>query len=138
MKRALAAVGPADPALAWERFADLTAWPEWSPQIRAVSSAEMRLRPGLTGVVHGWGGLEVPFTVESVDEAARRWVWSVRPTRAGVALPGLLQHLGTMRLEHEVAPSGRGTLTTLIVTGAPPVVLAYAPVAEWALRRLVR
>ena len=139
MRRALAALGPADPATAWERYADPGLWPTWSPQIRAVRTSSSRLAPAMTGTVLGWGGLELPFVVDAVDEAARTWVWRVRPVRALHApLPAALTALGTVRLRHAVGPGdGGGALTTLEVTGAAPVVLAYAPAAGWALRRLV-
>jgi len=135
----MAVAGPADPATAWERYADPALWPTWSPQIRAVRTASSRLATGTTGTVLGWGGLELPFVVEAVDEGARTWVWRVRPVRALHApLPDALSALGSLRLRHAVGPAdGGGALTTLEVAGAVPVVLAYAPAARWALRRLV-
>ena len=81
----------------------------------------------MTGVVHGPLGVRVPFEVLSVDEGRRRWSWRVRAA------------LVTLELVHEVLerPDG-GADTTLEVTGPAPVVLAYAPLAQLALRRLVR
>ena len=135
----MAVAGPADPDTAWERYANPALWPTWSPQIRAVRTASPRLATGMTGAVLGWGGLELPFVVDAVDEAARTWVWRVRPVRAlRVPLPGAVGSMGALRLRHAVGPAdGGGALTTLEVTGAAPVVLAYAPAARWALRRLV-
>ena len=140
MRRALAVLGPADPAAAWERYADPALWPTWSPQIRAVEATSPRLAAGMRGTVLGWGGLELPFVVDAVDEGARTWAWTVRPARALHApLPAALAVRAALRLRHAVGPGdGGGALTTLEVTGAAPLVLAYAPAAAWALRRLVR
>ena len=135
----MAVAGPADPVTAWERYADPALWPTWSPQIRAVRTDAVRLGTGMRGTVLGWGGLELPFVVDAVDEAARTWVWRVRAVRALHApLPDAVSALGSLRLRHAVGPAdGGGALTVLEVTGAAPVVLAYAPAARWALRRLV-
>lgn len=133
--------GAAPPPLAWERYADPSLWPTWSPQIASVSTSTPRLRSGTTGVVRGHGGLRLDFTAEDVDDDARRWTWSVQPTHAlGLPLPVLLQRLGRLRLEHGVSLSGRvdgGSTTTLALEGRAPVVVAYAPLAALALRHLV-
>ena len=142
MRCHLAAAGPASAAAAWERYADPQLWPTWSPQIAAVETSTPRLATGTTGVVHGHGGLLLDFLVEHVDDAARRWAWSVVPRRAaGLPLPEPLQRLGRLHLVHAVLDSGLesgGSATTLLVTGSAPVVVAYAPLAGLALRRLVR
>ena len=73
--------------------------------------------------------MRVRFRVLAVDPAARVWTWQAS---AGPVV---------LRLHHGVAPDPAGsgrTRTTLRVTGPAPVVLAYAPVARLALRRLVR
>jgi hypothetical protein len=85
-----------------------------------------RLVPGATGKVHAPLGVALPFVVDTVDEEARRWSWTVRL--------GLVK----MRLEHWVteAPGG-GTTTGLRVNGPGPLVAAYAAPAQAALDRLV-
>lgn len=123
----LHATGPVDPGEVWERYAVPARWPTWAPHLTGVEVAAPRLAPGVRGRVRGPGGFAVPFEVEDVDEAGRRWSWRVR---AGPV---------SLQLLHWVlpAPDG-GTTTGLRTTGPAPVVLAYAPLAGWALRRLVR
>jgi hypothetical protein len=123
----LHATGPVDPAEVWERYAVPARWPTWAPHITGVEVAVPRLVPGAHGRVRGPGGLALPFEVEDVDEAGRRWSWRV--------------HAGpvTLHLVHWVVPApDGGTTTGLRTTGPGPVVLGYAPLAGWALRRLVR
>lgn len=121
----LHAAGAASPAEAWERYAVPARWPEWAPQISAVSYDEERLVAGQGGRVHGPLGVSVGFVVDEVDEAARRWSWQV--------------HIGplTLRLAHRVTAHPRGAGTSLRVEGPLPVVLGYAPLARFALGRLV-
>jgi len=143
VRRHLAAAGPASADVAWERYADPQLWSTWSPQIAAVETSTPRLAAGTTGVVRGHGGLLLDFLAEEVDDAARRWSWSVVPRRAGgLPLPEALQRLGRLHLVHAVLDSGLGVgtgcATTLLVTGSAPVVTAYAPLAGLALDRLVR
>ena len=155
--------GKADPATAWHRYADLDAWTQWSPQIRRVDTgpvhdvgvdddsdadddqeqealddlestqpasgtdpAPRRIAPGLRGVVVGPVGVQVPFEVIAVDEPAMTWTWRVRAASA------------ELTLEHSVTPDGDGCRTDLAITGPAPLVLGYAPVARFALTRLVR
>jgi hypothetical protein len=122
----LRASGPAEPDLAWRRYAEPARWADWAPQIRRVETAADRIAPGVTGRVVGPCGVAVAFTVDRVDEAARRWAWTVRL--------GLLR----LQLEHEVTATDGGSATVLRIAGPRPVTLAYAPVAALALRRLVR
>jgi hypothetical protein len=119
----LRAHGDADPDVVWERYADLQEWPRWSPQITGVEASGTRLRAGLTGRVLGPLGLAVPFDVVAVHE--RRWSWEVRPF-------GL-----RIRLDHWVLSRLGGAATELRMRGPAPLVLAYAPLAQLALRRLV-
>jgi hypothetical protein len=120
----LSARGKATPDVVWERYADLDRWATWSPQIQGVSAPERRLRPGLQGHVRGPLDVKVSFTVTEVHE--RSWSWEV-------ALPlGLGLHLF-----HDVTAFESGAATSLRVTGPAPVVLAYAPLAQLALHRLV-
>ncbi len=123
----LHATGPLAPAEAWERYAEPARWPTWAPQITGVQVPEPRLRAGLEGRVRGPLGLVLPFVVESVDEVARRWAWTVSagPVR--------------LHLVHWVSdgPDG-GSTTGLRIRGPLPVVLGYAPLAQLAIGRLVR
>lgn len=123
--RRLSAVGAADPALAWERYADPGAWPTWSPQILGVETTARRIALGVQGRVRVPGGLRLPFTVTACDEEARTWSWVVR--LGPVALT----------LNHAVHPHRRGSGAVLSMEGPDAVLLAYAPLAWVALRRLV-
>ena len=122
----LRATGPLPPAEAWERYRLLDRWSDWAPQITGVDCPQRELTAGARGRVRGQG-VPLPFTVETVDPTARSWSWTV-----GV---GPLR----MRLHHWVTdgPDG-GTTAGLRTTGPAPIVLGYAPLAHWALHRLVR
>ena len=162
MRLSLHVSGDADPAIAWERYAHLDAWPQWSPQIQRVDTgpvvdvgvdlgadpddeqerealdeepspppmgtdpAPRRITPGLRGVVIGPVGVQVPFEVLAVDEVAMTWTWRVRAV------------LAELTLEHSVTPDRSGSRTDLAITGPAPLVLGYAPLARFALSRLVR
>ena len=123
----LHATGPLPLAEVWERYAEPARWPTWAPQITDVEVPVPRLAAGVTGRVRGPVGVTLPFAVESVDEAARRWSWTV--TAGPVRL----------RLLHWVSegPDG-GSTTGLRITGPLPVVVGYAPLAQVAISRLVR
>jgi hypothetical protein len=122
----LRVAGSAPPAQAWERYALPQRWPEWAPQIVRVETTGTRIVAGLTGRVYGPLGVFVHFVVDEVDEVARRWSWTV--TRGPL----------TVRLVHSVDP-GRddGCITGLTFSAPPLVAYAYAPLARFALRRLV-
>jgi hypothetical protein len=123
----LHATGPAAPAEVWERYAVPARWPEWAPQITGVALPVPRLVAGVHGRVRGPLGVTLPFVVDAVDEPARRWAWTVSP--------------GPVRLHllHWVVegPDG-GSTTGLRVEGPAPLVIGYAPLARWAIGRLVR
>ncbi len=151
MRLVLRASGPAPVATAWERYADLSAWPTWSPQISAVEVAgPLRLRRGMAGrvlglPVRGRPVLAVDFVVEHLDERAMTWAWAVEARRALLPVPRTLGRWARMRLVHAVrerAPRGAaaavGSTTTLEVSGVAPAVLGYALPAWVALRLLVR
>ncbi len=82
--------------------------------------------PGLTGRVHGLFGVTADFEVLTVDEALRTWSWRIRSGPV------------TLTLHHAVLAVDDGTQTTLEISGPGFVVLPYAPVAQVALRGLVR
>ena len=123
--RRLHAVGAADPEVAWRRYVEIAAWRSWSPQILRTDADAAEIAVGVGGTVHALGGLRLRFTITAVDPAARTWSWVVR--------------LGpvAMTLTHEVHRHPRGSGTLLLMEGAAPVLLAYAPLAWVALRRLV-
>jgi len=110
----------------WADYAEPARWTGWSPQVRRVELGEPVLQAGLTGTVRGPGGLRVPFVVTALDAGATTWAWEVSAAGAG------------LRLEHGVRAVGDGSLTWLVLDGPAAVVLAYAPLARLALRRLVR
>ncbi len=126
MRRGTSATGPLPPPAVWERYARPSVWPSWSPQILRVECAQDRLTPGLTGRVHGLFGVKADFDVLTVDEQRRTWSWR--------AATGPI----TLTLHHAVLAAGDGTQTTLEIDGPALAVLPYAPVAQVALRRLVR
>lgn len=123
----VAATGRAGPEEVWARYAVPARWPEWSPQIRRVDTADpdAPVGVGTRGVVRGPVGAAVPFEVTEVDGAARRWTWRVR---AGFV---------PLHLEHGVDPAGAGARAWVRISGPFPMVAAYAPLAHLALRRLV-
>ena len=86
-----------------------------------------RLVAGVRGRVRGPLGVALPFVVDTVDESARRWSWTVS--------------LGPVQLHllHWVTegPDG-GSTTGLRVSGPAPLVVGYAPLAQLAIGRLVR
>ena len=126
MRRGVSATGALNPHAVWERYATPSEWPSWAPQIRRVECAQDQLAPGLTGRVHGLFGVTADFEVLSVDEVLRTWSWRVRSGNV------------TLTLHHAVLAVDDGTQTTLEIDGPALVVFSYAPVAEVALRRLVR
>lgn len=120
MNLRLVARGPASKYEIWAGYVDPQRWPEWSPHLRRVW-ASGPLRPGLEGEIEGPLGVRASFDVLEVDRPGGRWSWTVRlgPVR--------------LRVDHEVE-EGSASLTLM---GSPPAVLAYAPLARRALRRLV-
>jgi hypothetical protein len=129
----LAATGPCAADEVWERYAQPGLWSTWAPQIRRVDVDVERLGGGETGRVHGPLGLSADFEVDTWDEKARHWTWTVHPGAAllpVVPVPRL--HLG-----HGVRSTEAGTLTWLRLTGPLLLVVPYAPLARLALHRLV-
>lgn len=110
----------------WDRYADVRRWPQWAPQIRNVDADGTTLRAGLRGTVRPVVGPGVRFVVEDVDAAARTWAWRVQLGPVGLV---------RMHLVHGVEDDGS---TWLRATGLLPVVVGYAPLARFALGRLVK
>jgi Polyketide cyclase / dehydrase and lipid transport len=123
----LHATGPIGPDEVWERYAVPARWSQWAPQITGVEVPVSRLVAGVRGRVRAPLGVTLPFVVDTVDEAARRWSWTVS--------------LGPVRLHllHWVTegPDG-GSTTGLRVSGPAPLVVGYALLAHLAIGRLVR
>ncbi|MGC1208119.1 MAG: hypothetical protein WA880_09220 [Ornithinimicrobium sp.] len=99
------------------------------------------LQAGTTGTVCGPLGLRVPFTVDAVDEQGKTWAWTVRlrvrdHDIVTLALAHGVQEHGVE--EHRVEEQAKGCATWLTLDGAWPVVQGYAPIARYALGRLVR
>lgn len=119
------ATGPLGPEHAWARYTEPRRWSEWAPQIREVDYPHTVIRPGTSGRVTGPAGVVAVFRIDAVDHEARVWAWSVRS--------GPLR----LRFEHGVEAAGGGSTGWARVHSLWPVVVAYAPVARWALGRLV-
>lgn len=121
--------GPAHPDDVWRRFSTPAMWPEWAPQIRAVSSERAdRLAVGSTGRVHGPAGIAVDYEITELDDDLRSWAWTVGRGPARV------------RMEHHVLPAPvGGSRASVRIEGAAAVLgQPYRLVAGIALRRLVR
>lgn len=116
------ATGAATPDEVWRRYVTPELWPTWAPQLRRVTCPDATIRPGSTGTAHGAALVRVPFDILTVDDAERTWSWRVgRPI--GI----------TMR--HGVDDDQQGTSAWVEI---PLALFAYAPLAQLALRRLVR
>jgi hypothetical protein len=127
----LRASGPISVSEAWERYARPDLWSSWSPQIRGVRYPHARIEPGATGQVIGPLGLRVGFEIQDVDEAAHRWSWRAAVGPIGIRLVHTVKEL-------DRDANGAGTTTQLRMAGPAPIVVAYAPIAQLALGRLVR
>lgn len=119
----ISASGAATTEQVWERYATPSLWPTWAPHLRGVTCAVATIGAGSSGTVHGPVGLRVPFVVLVVDNVEHTWSWRVgRP-------------LG-ITMAHGVDPDvGTGSRAWVEL---PAVLVAYAPIAQLALRRLVR
>lgn len=123
----VSAQGAADPVQVWDRYTIPSRWSQWSPQISdvRVEHPDRPVERGTRGVVRGLAGVTVAFEVTEVDPTSRRWTWRVHA--------GLVPLL----LGHGVDPTATGSRAWVRITGALPVVLAYASLAHRALGRLV-
>lgn len=119
------ATGPLPVEHAWARYTEPRRWSVWAPQIHEVDYPHTVIRPGTSGRVTGPAGVVAVFRIDAVDHEARTWAWSVRsgPLRLG--------------FEHGVDAAAEGSTAWARVHALWPVVIAYAPVARWALGRLV-
>ncbi|MGL5818307.1 MAG: SRPBCC family protein [Phycicoccus sp.] len=123
--RRLLAIGRLHPDAAWARYTRPAAWSGWAPHIRSVDHPLDTVAPGTTGTVHGVAGARATFQVTAVDHDARRWSWRVRSGPLHLAF------------EHGVDPHPGGCAAWMVTDAAWPVALGYAPLASWALGRLV-
>lgn len=128
----------APPSVAWRLLSTPERWPDWSPQIRAVTAADggtpsKRLAPGDELAVHGYGPLRVRARITRVE--ALRWDFDA-------LLAGPL----VLTSAHEVVPAAdecvllvgmrfRGLGAALLDRTA---LTAYLPLAAFAVRRLAR
>jgi hypothetical protein len=117
----ISATGGVAADVAWRRYERLALWPTWAPQITRAEPAGATLTTGLRGRVYGPLGVHADFVVDEVGD--REWRWTV--TRGPL----------TVHLRHGVEPHGTGSRTWL--EAAAPVLVPYAPLAWWAIRRLV-
>jgi hypothetical protein len=124
--RSVEVSGARDAAAVWERYAVPGSWPDWLPQITGVDLSTPRLSAGAKGKLHAPMGVSIPFAVDSVDEQARTFAWTIRV--------GLLK----LHLENWVheGPDG-GAVAGMRVNGPGPLVSAYAGQAQAALEKLV-
>ena len=123
----VAASGRAPAGEVWDRYTRPALWPGWAPHLRRVDYGHDVVRAGTAGRVVGVGGVVATFRIDDVDPATHRWAWSVRT--------GPLR----VRFEHGVDVDAGGTTTAWVVThGLAPVAVGYAPLARWAMTRLVR
>ena len=123
----LHATGPVAPVEAWDRYLRPDRWSSWAPQITGVVTDADRIAQGVTGRVRGPVGISVPFVVDEVDDASRRWRWSVQVGPARMTL-----------LHWVTAGPDSGTTTGLRVSAPLPLAVGYAPAALLALHGLVR
>jgi hypothetical protein len=128
LRREIGAEGPRAVDDVWDRYVRPLRWSEWSPQIRSVEYSGERISAGTSGVVRGPAGLRVDFRIIDVVESdpVRHWSWTA--SALGVELT----------LLHTVEATAGGTRTGLSIEGFGPAVVAYLPLAQLALRRLVR
>ncbi|MEO5662074.1 MAG: hypothetical protein ABIR39_02215 [Nocardioides sp.] len=119
----ISAAGAATREQVWLRYVTPELWPTWAPHLRGVTCADSTVRAGSSGTVHGPAGLRVPFEVLEIDDVQRTWSWRVgRPI--GI----------TMKHGVDDAPEAGARAWVEL----PLALLGYAPLAQLALRRLVR
>ncbi|GAB2755988.1 hypothetical protein GCM10027020_05160 [Nocardioides salsibiostraticola] len=118
----------APPHAVWALWSDTTTWPDWDPAVEAVALAEGFVA-GATGTMTLGGGIEVPVTLEVVEDGARY-------------LDRLDMGELVIRIDHVVVPAASGgsqitVSTTIEGPGADdigPMVTHDAPIA---LQRLI-
>ncbi len=118
----------AEPEAVWALWSDTTTWPDWDPAVEAVA-IDGGFVAGATGSMTLGGGIEVPVTLEVVEDGTRY-------------LDRLDMGELVIRIDHVVVPSTSGgaeitVRTTIEGPGADdigPMVTHDAPIA---LQRLV-
>jgi hypothetical protein len=121
----LDATGRLHPEAVWSRYTEPARWSTWAPHLREVDYPLQVVQPGTSGRVTTLGGLVAVFRIDAVDHDARTWSWSVRS--------GPLR----LSLDHGVHADGDGSRAWLVTHALWPVAAGYAPLARWALQRLV-
>lgn len=119
----ISAAGAATTEQVWLRYVTPELWPTWAPQLRTATCTDTRVRAGSRGTAHGPRPLRVPFEVLVVDDVERRWSW-----RVGWPI--------AITMGHGVDEGERGGASAWV--DLPLVLLGYVPLAQLALRRLVR
>ena len=99
---------------------DTRRWPEWSPSVRGVESADRYVEAGTTGRVRV-AGVWIPFRVTAATRL--RWDWTV----AGVPATG-----------HRVERYSGDPDRCRAVIEIPLIAAAYVPVCRRALDRFAR
>ena len=110
----------APPESAAETLRDTRRWPEWSPSIRGVESADRYVETGTTGRVRV-AGVWVPFRVTAATRF--RWDWRV----AGVPATG-----------HRVDRYSGDPDRCRVAIELPVFAAPYVPVCRRALDRFAR
>ena len=91
---------------------------ESSPPTSGTDPAPRRIAPGLRGVVVGPVGVQVPFEVLAVDEAAMTWTWRVRAASAELTLDHSVDPR-RRRLPHRPDDHGAGAARHRLRPGGP-------------------
>jgi hypothetical protein len=129
----VSATGPASAAAVWTRYVSPGIWPSWAPHIHAADYPHQTVRPATKGQLRGPGGVRLDFRVDAVDEAASRWSWTVsrRVPMSRLGFPA------RVRMDHGVEPHAGGSRAWVQIHLPAPVAGLYAPIARFALSRLV-
>ena len=123
--RSWSAQSAGDPSRAWELLSRPSRWHEWAPHLRGAWGLGEVVRTGDAGAVRLLGAVPVPVRITAVD-APRSWSWRV----------GALVDMD----HHALASEGGVTVRVDLRAPAPleaGLALAYGPVVEYVLRRLV-
>lgn len=120
----LTARGPAHLDEVWARYTHLARWTGWAPHLRDVEYPRDVIVPGTAGRVRGLG-LAARFRIDSLDEETHTWAWTVQ--------------VGPLRVtfDHGVDGEQDGSTAWVVIHAPWPIAVGYAPIARYALGRLV-